>query len=145
VTYREQTFAERCYCDAPATLSCAVCHRPRCADHAGPDHMCHRCATAMQLEMRGRGGTRWIFGVTSGVSVALGALIAHVPMTGMIFGLVTAAATFVATPPIQRRRLKRELGPRLATSVGEVEPQVDYDALRFPTASTSRYGGYPQR
>jgi len=136
VTYREQTFAERCYCDEPSTCACAACHRPRCDAHIAGHGLCHRCAEAVELEVAGRTGGRWVQSGAVGTVTSVSALLAHVPMTGLLVGIVAAIGVFVSARSLQRRRAIRELGPRLAASVGEVKPATRYDEPAFPGASS---------
>ena len=133
MTYREQTFAERCYCDEPSTRACAACHRPRCDAHIAGRGLCHRCEDAVEVEVAGRTGGRWVQSGAAGTVTSVAALVAHVPMTGLLVGLVAAIGVFVSARPLQRRRVVRELGPRLAASVGEVRPRTRYDEPGFPS------------
>lgn len=135
VTYREQTFTERCYCDEPATRACAACHRPRCDAHIARRGLCHRCGEAVEVDVEARASSRWVRSGATGALTSLSAMIAHVPMTGLLVGLAAAVAVFATTRPLQRRRAIRELGPRLAASVGEVKPSARYDEA-FPSPST---------
>ena len=141
MTYREQTFAERCYCDAPATVACRVCHRPRCATHIAARAQCHRCTEAIELELAGRTGRRWVASCATGAVTSVSAMFAHVPMTGLLVGIAAAIGVFVSARPLQRRRAIRDLGPRLASSVGEVRPSAQYDAP-FPAPGKDYSGDY---
>ncbi|MCE9574228.1 MAG: hypothetical protein K8W52_13860 [Deltaproteobacteria bacterium] len=77
------------------------------------------------------------------MATTLAGLLAHVPMTGVVVAVGAAVAVFVTTRPLQRWRAIRQLGPRLAASVGEVKPVVDYDAPTFPAASRNAYTRVP--
>ncbi len=132
MTYREQEFAERCYCEQPARARCRMCNRPRCAAHVGRRGLCHRCADAVTFEMEGRSGARWIAGGTLTVGVSLATMVGHVPTIGVPIALVCGVATYFVYGALLRRALMRRLAPRLAASTGEVEPVRIYDEPRNP-------------
>jgi hypothetical protein len=122
VTYREQDYVDRCYCDAPATAHCTMCNRARCTAHVEKNGHCHRCDEAIGYEMDGRRGARigWSTGAAAGGF--LGSLIAHSVAAIIPVALGAAAITYGGMYVYARRRARRVLGPKLAASVGEVAP-----------------------
>ncbi len=125
MTYREQEYVDRCYCDAPAVAHCAMCNRPRCATHVEKDGRCHRCDEAIGYEMAPRSATPWWIGGGTGVAVALGSMIAHV-IAGVPIAIGVAVATGFGSRVVMRRQIARRLAPKLAASTGEVRPDGDY-------------------
>ena len=125
MTYREQDYVDRCYCDAPAIVHCTMCNRPRCATHVEKDGHCHRCDEAIGYEMEPRSALPWWIGGGAGVALALGSMIAHV-VAGVPIAIGIAIATGFGSRRVMRRRIERRLAPRLAASTGEVRPDGDY-------------------
>lgn len=125
MTYREQEYVDRCYCDAAATAHCAMCNRPRCATHIERDGRCHRCDEAMGYEMAGRRGVRRGWSAGAGVAGFVGSIFAHSLIAIVPVALGAAAITYGGMYAYERRRARRVLARKLAASVGEVTPERD--------------------
>ena len=128
MTYREQDYVDRCYCDAPATAHCTMCNRARCATHVEKNGHCHRCEEAIGYEMEPRSAVPWWVGGGTGVALALGSLIAHV-VAGVPIAIGVAVATGFGSRRVMRRGIERRLAPKLAASHGEVRPDGDYQGV----------------
>jgi hypothetical protein len=135
MTYREQEYVDHCYCDAPATAFCTMCNRPRCAAHLEARGHCHRCNEAVAYELAPRAGVPWTAGLGVTIVGTVASLVANAPTIGLPIASVAGALTFVATKLRVRRATERRLAPKLAATVGEVEPRRRYDAPRTPSGS----------
>jgi hypothetical protein len=141
MTYREQAYVDRCYCDEPATAHCRMCNRPRCARHVEADQLCHRCVEALEVELTPRADARMFGTAAVGSGITIVSLIAHVPMFGVPVAAVAAAATYVASRVLGRRAAMKRLAPRLAATTGEVKPERtdEREVGNGPAYDYSRY------
>ena len=141
MTYREQSFVERCFCEAPAIGPCECCGRARCASHL-ERRLCNRCGEAVERDMVATRETSWMVGVAATVAVTLGLLAFGV--IGSIFaGIPLGVLAGVARHRRHRKRTIKLLGPKLAAFKGELpEPSREREVGNSGSQSFGGPGNY---
>jgi hypothetical protein len=83
--------------------------------------LCNRCTQAVEREAPRLSSTAWTIGGAAGVVIAVALLVAAGPVgifAGLAGGVVAGGVSYRGL----RRRLVNTLRPRLASTVGELEP-----------------------
>ncbi len=131
--YRDETFVERCFCEAPTNATCASCGRPRCTLHLERE-LCNRCTQALERSLRSRGSRAWTIGGAAGVIATLA--LAPITAAGAIFlAMPVAVVAGLGYWRLARALTIRSLGRRIP-SVGELPPEP-----REPDFGDYRLGG----
>ncbi len=128
--FREQSYVERCYCEAEAVRGCTCCGRARCESHLTAS-LCNRCSQALTRELATRSGRAWILGGIVGAVGVLGLLV-----TGVGAACILAAPLGIAAGYLQRRHQRRSvriaLAPVMSATKGELAAPREPPA--FPSA-----------